>query len=241
MAKVNAGDPLRIPAPEWNRHVDAADWALQQKASGKTPPSTGQRAYVKAKVFNNTGADRRRGDVVEIGACTLADLNPEYLWFDGETPTFSANRTAFGVLLQPVLNEKYVEALLLGICIAYVNVTNEDHKYADLDDGEHVLTSAVSGPVRILHKPTGTGEKECAVLLGDDGPLNFIGKAEEAIASGDSGTCGIWSGVPGSEADTTLDVEAFNKTEDIASGDWVSITRVGRYWYVAGLACPEGA
>jgi hypothetical protein len=46
-----------------------------------------------------------------------------------------------------------------------VNVTDANHGYATPASGEPVLQSAETGPIRILYKPAGTGEKTCAVLF----------------------------------------------------------------------------
>jgi hypothetical protein len=67
----------------------------------------------------------------------------------------------------------------------------------------------------------------------------LIGKADAAIANGASGTCSVWMGAAGSEADTTWNVTAFNRSADIAEGEWASITCVHGQWYLAPLECPE--
>jgi hypothetical protein len=55
-----------------------------------------------------------------------------------------------------------------GIVPAILNVANEDHAYADITDGEDYLTSCAFGPVRILDKESGTGEKWATVAIGID-------------------------------------------------------------------------
>jgi hypothetical protein len=67
---------------------------------------------------------------------------------------------------------------------------------------------------------------------------NLIGKADADIDHEASGACSVYMGEAGSETDTTWNVTAFNRTEDIAEGDWVSLTCMNGQWYCAGLECP---
>ncbi|HSG72071.1 MAG TPA: hypothetical protein VLA12_16755, partial [Planctomycetaceae bacterium] len=58
----------------------------------------------------------------------------------------------------------------------------------------------------------------------------YLGKTEEAITSGGTGTVGRWRGTLGSETDTTEDYECYNRGGDIATGIWVNfIPRGGGY------------
>jgi hypothetical protein len=66
----------------------------------------------------------------------------------------------------------------------------------------------------------------------------LIGKADADIDHEASGACSVYMGEAGSETDTTWNVTAFNRTEDIAEGDWVSLTCMNGQWYCAGLECP---
>lgn len=60
----------------------------------------------------------------------------------------------------------------------------------------------------------------------------FLGKTEEAIASGATGTVGVWSGAAGSEGDLGFDLECHNKWEDVASGEWVWIGYNNAVYYI---------
>ena len=67
----------------------------------------------------------------------------------------------------------------------------------------------------------------------------LLGKAEDAIASGATGTVGVWKGVPGSESDTGRDIEAFNGTGvAIDAGAWVLLLNFGFGWYAEPWECP---
>ena len=67
----------------------------------------------------------------------------------------------------------------------------------------------------------------------------LIGKADADIAKGASGVVSVWMGEAGSEADTDWSLTAYNRSEDVANGDWVSVTCVHGQWYLAPLECPE--
>jgi hypothetical protein len=60
--------------------------------------------------------------------------------------------------------------VIQGVVTVDVNVTDEDHEYATPTENDSTkLTSASSGPARILYKPSGTGTKRCAVRLDETG------------------------------------------------------------------------
>ena len=65
-----------------------------------------------------------------------------------------------------------------GVCQAWVNVTDADHGFARVADSQFVLESTESGPVQIVWKPTGTGEKDCIVLLRGSGQRWLVALAD---------------------------------------------------------------
>lgn len=70
------------------------------------------------------------------------------------------------------------------------------------------------------------------------GSQSFLGKADSAIAKGASGTVSLWAGTPGSESDSTVNqASCYNRTADIASGDWVVVSFMNDQPYVALLEC----
>lgn len=89
------------------------------------------------------------------------------------------------------------------------------------------------------------GMASSLVALGGVIPIDgkkFIGKASEAIAAGASGkTVRIWTGTPGSESDSGIDLtNCCNRTGiDIASGAWVTVEiALGGHRYVEPYECP---
>jgi hypothetical protein len=70
------------------------------------------------------------------------------------------------------------------------------------------------------------------------GVLSCIGKADADIAKADDGSVSIWAGVPGSEADTTYAITAWNAFGAIDSGSWVMCINNGYGWYIIAAECP---
>jgi hypothetical protein len=171
MPRLRPGQPPLIPsAAAWNRHEDVSDWYHRNKARGEggdpqdyLPPTD------VVQVRNDSGADRREGDVLEIDPTDgLLDrpLPRENLWFKGKTP--NAQRP-FGILLFPAKhdatesNRGVTPLQVSGVCKAFVNITSAGHGFAIVQSGQYVLQSADAGPVEIIDKESGTGEKKCVV------------------------------------------------------------------------------
>jgi hypothetical protein len=88
----------------------------------------------------------------------------------GYTPDLT--HVGWGVMLDPADGPNIRECLLVGTCLAWVTITNENHQYADRVNGSRVLQSAEAGPVKLLIKPAGgttPEERKCLVQLMDEG------------------------------------------------------------------------
>lgn len=97
------------------------------------------------RVRNDTGAARRIGDVVGLGAGVLTDWKSSNLMFAGETP--AATHTVFGVLLDSLPEDKIGRVQVSGICLAYVNFAAVNDMGCIPQIGSHVLQSE---PARVL-------------------------------------------------------------------------------------------
>lgn len=172
-SKVTAGDAANAPSAQTHNHkVDIINhWTKVGRWRAPPPPKNIPRPHDRAKVRNSTGGNLRRGEVVEFTDFEFTQIKPDALWFTGDTPDLT--NVGWGVTLNPIVDGEIGECLVLGICIAYVKIENEDHEYAAREDGETVLKSqAAVGPVKILYKPTGgtpPEERECVVQLMDEG------------------------------------------------------------------------
>lgn len=241
--KVTAGNQLSISARDWNGMLDVLEDFRRRKQLGMGrggPPAQGPQPVI-IKVRNDTGDDRRRGDVVEIGSTILSSLDTEvtndYLWFEGLEPDLS--NLTFGILYDHLPEDEIGRVVLTGVCYAYVTINDEDHKYAELASGSCVLSSAPTGPVKILNKAeTGTGEKKCRVQIGGWTKRVWVCKPDADIAKDATGTISLWEWNGSAMADTTFNVTALADGAAVKSGKKCTAWQDERNkWLVAPKEC----
>jgi hypothetical protein len=165
---VKAGDPVRLRAPVWNSLLDAAK--ARQGEVGFGAESRPGRDIVLVK--NTSGADRERFDILGVDAPVFtpaesAESFKNQVALKGITPTAADHVGRFVVLLEPAKASAIVPGLLAGVSAVHVNVTDEDHAFADVADGQcGYLASGTTGAAQILWKETGTGVKWAVVRVG---------------------------------------------------------------------------
>lgn len=203
-------------------------------------PST-DVVYVK----NMTGADRSLGDVVQLGAYLLDEVQQNSLWFEGETPEIPL--TPIVILRQPAKANDVVPASASGVWIANVNITTTTHRFARPARTSHVLTSDASGgPIELLSTATTTGQQLLPVRFRQN--VLEIGKITGTdLAAGGSCTVTIWRRNTSNVLTAT--------TETVTAYDWmlatgyelvanvkVVIAFINLEWYViAADNCPTVA
>lgn len=224
-------------ATEWNRHVDTADLVLGRQALGtggavNTGGSNGNFVTVK----NDSGADRTQGQILEFTGFALTDLTARQVFLLGGSPTLA---NGFGVLTATIKSgESDPFCQVSGACVAQVNVIDAAHKFAKVSSATYVLQSAVSGPARILYKPSGTGEKTCSVLLNGGEPFEFHrGVADEACAKGETETVSRYT--EGTTSDSGTNDEVFGELGEWDTGDIVYYVKSGAILYAIAKECPE--
>lgn len=209
MARLKTGDVLT--AGHWNRHEEVAEWYFTHVAGGAArggAPSFTDGTKIRLK--NSSGADRRRGEILQVGDYLLGQADRKLLYFDSDE--HDGTDAPFAVLLEPIRDGQIGLAQIAGVCPALVNVTHASQGYARPAASNDVLQGGALGQVRILHKPSGTGEKECLVLLGD-GRFEALGESDEAIA-GSGASAGTVNILDGALADTGIDEECYVLGED---------------------------
>lgn len=195
LKKVQARQPLRIPAAAYNAFIDAAnDYRRRQRSTASDPRQSFRQAGI-VLVRNDTGADRERFDVVGLDAPIVlpGDNLDEFKRapaFAGVLPKMPDHRGQFAVLMEPVKSGEIAAACVSGIVPARIDVQEEIHPRADVVANSTRLTSGYHGAAEILWKEQGTGAKWALVKIGVGEPLgvSFIVRLEQVGGeAGDNG------------------------------------------------------
>lgn len=123
------------------------------------------------RVQNKTGAGLDRFSVVELGNAVILPTASLYgfqeqILVEANSPGTPADGKNYGILQEPIPANGIGMAAASGVTHAIVNVTNAAHKYAAASNGVLAkLVSAVSGPIAILYRETGTGDKWAVVAF----------------------------------------------------------------------------
>jgi len=145
--------------------------AANRRTTGSGPLSNGPIPPAVGCLVKWTGAALPEFSIVGVGDSVLdPDDRP---FAAGDTPIFEGAAPALGDAIAitrepcPAAGERLLRAVLLGVAEVDVDVTDAGHTFAAAIVGDTAkLESAASGPVRILHKPAGTGVGRCVVLVG---------------------------------------------------------------------------
>mgnify|MGYP005852583313 CR=1 FL=1 len=178
LKKVQAGQPLRIPAAAYNAFVDAArDFHdRQRRTEGQGKPLFRQSGIILVK--NATGEDRNRFDVLGldgnvIGPDDSLDQFKNRVAMVGVVPT-AYHTGAFAVLLEPIRDGEMGQAYVDGLCPAKVQVADAGHWFADVNIGTcSTLRAGPTGSATIIWKESGTGTKWAVVRLAGHVPLSL--------------------------------------------------------------------
>lgn len=169
--------------------IDAGQAFAGARFDSGPPARTRPRPTDLIKLKNSSGADRAKGEILKIEGTILTTQDAESIWLDGIAITAECR---FGVLKEPSVSGEISEAQVSGVCLALVNITDEEHTHAIAESGEYVAQSGAAGPLEILYAPGGTGEKECVV--------RFVGVSQCNTANAKFGvtligppTGGTWS------------------------------------------------
>ena len=147
------------------------------------------------KVRNETGANRKRGEVLMIGDKIITKLTDEHQWCEGKTPKDNVNRQRIGVLRYDVTGgsgkEGITQLQINGACIALVNIEDVNHRRAYVKKDECVLTSSNAGPIELLWSPEETGdEQECLVRIGRFRSIPIFKAPSNGVPKRSGTTCG---------------------------------------------------
>lgn len=195
-------------------------------------------------IQNDTGADLERGHVAQLGDPLIDEMEPDKFRFIGVDVADPAERK-FVIARNAIKMGEIGAVVATGVCLAVVDVQDEDDTHAFPADGDFVLTSGKSGPLELLQDPDGTGEQELVVRFIGSGVEAFIGVLDEDLVQGGTATVSIWDGEPGSESDSGENLEdvaewTIPEGEQLNSGCRVIVLRINGHPYVIGSrCCPE--
>lgn len=164
LRKVRRGDPLEIPAETFNTFVDAAR-DFQNRTQNRQSTNTQElRQTGTLLVKNGSGQDRQRFEVLAIDRPIF--LPSDNLWsfqdqvaVIGVVPDEDKHVGRFVVLLEPLRDGMIGRAVVSGVTPVRLNVLDEAHEWADIEDGEtDSLKTDTAGSAFILWKePAGSG------------------------------------------------------------------------------------
>ena len=236
MTKAQQNDSA-IPWQQWQRHDEAAEAYFRTKATGQGGNGNrGSRDTNIIRVKNNSGANRSAGHILEFTGLELSNLDGDIpmLWMTGGSPSLA---NAFGVLVQPLPDGESVPCQISGACKAKVNVLDAEDKYARVTSATYVLQSCALGPVRILYKPSGTGEKNCGILIPQAPDQSFICKPNAAYSMGENNaTLNLYDKYSGSSLSVSL-TGGIILTRDVLTTDWMSGTIINGVPHAAPIDC----
>jgi hypothetical protein len=175
LKKVQSGDKLRMPAAAYNAFVDTAMDLRRRQQSQEQGATPEQRQTGIILVRNDSGEDRARFDVLGISNTVVTptdnlDAFKAKVVLAGVKPTEADHKGCFVVLLEPIVTGKIGRAVAAGVSVARVNITDADHKFADVSDNDAgQLKSTDSGAAAIFWKESGTGVKWAVVRIGAGG------------------------------------------------------------------------
>jgi hypothetical protein len=221
-----------------NDTVDLVNAFNEGRLTGGRRPTAGSGSRVVVEVRNSTGADRVRGEVVQLVGHLLTDVSADHPWFDAELCA-DAVLHRIAILTQALKEDEIGPAQMLGVCLARVDVTSTSHTHAMPVDGESELASSFTGPLELLMVPEETGVQDLWALIRPDQTARVAYIVESGgIALDASGTVELYVGAPGSETATGIEFEAYNGFGDLDEGARTLCHPIGPGWHIGTGTCP---
>jgi hypothetical protein len=187
--KVRDGEKLRIPARTYNAMVDAAQDYINRRNNLNTDSKglPDNIVYVK----NNTGAAVDSLNILGITGVAIFPSANQPVVFGGVVPS-SVNHSdsRFVITAEPIANNSIGRAYSTGCVPTKVYIYDQKHNFADIIDNDKTrLKSTEYGPVAILWKESGTGEKWAVIRFGATPPsVNLVRRAKLTSGAGTGNT-----------------------------------------------------
>jgi len=157
------GQPWHGPSSSRQDRVNRAVRQVEQWQQSRTG-APGPQAWdgCLAPIKNNSGSDVDRFGVlgidgVVIDQATNATVFKNLAPLNGTTPDGDDHLGRFAVLPEPIASGKPGVAVISGICVAYVDLVDTDHYWADVKDADtSCLESRTGGTAQILYMDRST-------------------------------------------------------------------------------------
>ncbi len=182
---VQSGQPMRIPASDWNKIIDATRAHYERQAPGSGPKaaaSTGPQTGI-VYVKNASGAEQERFAVLGIDAPIILpdelsggheDEFKRQVALSCVVPVVPTHTSRFVILAEPLADGVIGRAYIDGVCVVRLRVPNNLSKgtQADIVDGDSTvleLTSGGGGAAQVIWREevtTSPGEVWAIVRLG---------------------------------------------------------------------------
>ena len=194
LRKVQAGQPLAIPASAYNAFVDAAlDHRHRASRVGREARPAFRQASI-VLVRNDSGADRERFDVLGVGVPVIdpadgADAFKERVALAGVVPVTGTHEGLFVVLAEPLASGAIGHAFAAGVCPARIDVPDGEGEWrcAEIAGGAMAnLVAHPQGSASILWRAGGTGVQWAVVRLGNASSMHVF-PVELSQVGGDEG------------------------------------------------------
>jgi hypothetical protein len=193
MKKVLSGQPLSIPAADYNQFVDAAEWVRKNSINVVAGSTNKNRTYTTISFLNSTAEPLLTGFPIGIGdpVITPTDNIDEFnsrVVMNALLPDAEDHFGRFAIVLTDTPVDDYGVAVIDGVIQCLLNVTadNTDYTYADLVVTTGSATSDPLEPVpfgssKILWKDSGVGADIPAIiqLNSQSIPALFCATADE--------------------------------------------------------------
>jgi len=197
---VQSGQPLRIPASDWNKIIDATRGFFEKQATqGGGPATAGGRQTGIILVKNASGADQNRFAVLGIDAPIILPGNAASGGHEEEfkrqvalscvvpvVPTHSSGGGRFVILLEPLAAGGIGRACVDGVCVVRLRVPHNLSTVAQAD--------VVDGDSTVLELTSGGG----AQVLWREDAATSPGDAWAVVRLGATTRVGYWARINGS-------------------------------------------
>lgn len=162
-----------MSARAWNRFCDTADLVLGQQYGVQGGPlgKAGTAANI-VLIRNDSGQEVPRFGVLGISGVAIdpsvsasnAAQFAERPLLTGVTPTTAVYSERFVITIEPIADYAIGRAAVSGVFACRVNVTDDDHQFADVKNNDRTqLESVDCGVLQLLWKESGTGANKWAL------------------------------------------------------------------------------